>query len=255
LQLVSSARCRTTSPIGSRVRETRKGLAWMPLLTAGGLSRWLAQVPDPSRLLQPIARRRLAAVAAVEGEPALQLGDVGLQPCNQLPQRGDLLVHLFCRPLARARPERAGPAGRPAGAAAAPRRPTRSRRALAAADCRRFRFQFCGCGSGMALSGSGRALMRPPGSASHGVGFASTPLATALTLLSFSPSSPSFGGLARARGQSELGLQVDPPAPPLRRADRLARAALWLPPTVADSVFSFAVADLGWRSRVRGARS
>jgi hypothetical protein len=56
----------------------------MPLLTAGGLSRWLAQVSDPSRLLQPIARRRLAAVAAVEGEPALQLGDVGLQACNQL---------------------------------------------------------------------------------------------------------------------------------------------------------------------------
>src|ERR1700686_1221180 len=68
----------------------KQGLAWMPLLTAGGLSRWLAQVPDPSRLLQPFARRRLAAVAAVEAEPALQFGDVGLQACNQLPQRGDL---------------------------------------------------------------------------------------------------------------------------------------------------------------------
>jgi hypothetical protein len=48
---------------------------------------------------------------------------------------------------------------------------------------------------------------------------------------------------------------TDPPAPPLRRADRLARWSLRLPPAVADSVFSFAVADLGWRSRVRGARS
>jgi hypothetical protein len=34
------------------------------------------------------------------------------------------------------------------------------------------------------------------------------------------PAFTSFVGHSRARGPSELGLQVDPPAPPVRRADR-----------------------------------
>ena len=47
---------------GVRRLHLTQGLAWVPLLAAGGLTRRLAQAPDPSRLLQPIARRRLAAV-------------------------------------------------------------------------------------------------------------------------------------------------------------------------------------------------
>src|ERR1019366_7749501 len=65
--------------------------------------------------------------------------------------------------------ERAGPGDGPTGAAAAaPSRPTRSRRALAAADVADF----------------WRAIMRPPRRARwrYGVCFASTPIATALTL-------------------------------------------------------------------------
>jgi hypothetical protein len=51
----------------------------MPLLPAVGLARWLAQAPGPRRVLQPIARGWLAALIAVEVEPALQLGDPALQ--------------------------------------------------------------------------------------------------------------------------------------------------------------------------------
>jgi hypothetical protein len=50
-----------------------------------------------ARPLQPIARGWLAAVAAVEAEPTLQLGDPALQAFNQLLQRGVLPRHLrFC---------------------------------------------------------------------------------------------------------------------------------------------------------------
>jgi hypothetical protein len=47
-------------------------LAWMALLTAGLLARWFAQAADPLRLLQPIAGRWFAAVAAVQTETTLQ---------------------------------------------------------------------------------------------------------------------------------------------------------------------------------------
>src|SRR5271170_3249982 len=36
-----------------------------------------AQTRHPRRLLQPIARRRLAAVRTVQSEPALKFGDMG----------------------------------------------------------------------------------------------------------------------------------------------------------------------------------
>src|SRR5450756_859067 len=96
-------------------------------------------------------------------------------------------VHLFHR-LSRARgapPQRAPPADRPAPAAAD--------------RCRLF-----------ADSGSGRPMAREP--LSNGVCFASTPIATALTLLAFSPAFTSFIGY-RARGarrHSELRLQTAP---------------------------------------------
>src|SRR5208282_977398 len=48
----------------------------MALLTAGLLARRLPQAADAGRLLQPVARWRLAAVAAVQLKPALQLGDL-----------------------------------------------------------------------------------------------------------------------------------------------------------------------------------
>src|ERR1700719_4483394 len=73
-----------------RRNDLPQGLARMPLLPAAELARWLAQAPGPRRLLQPIARWWLATVAAVEAEPALQLGDPALQAFNQLLQRGVL---------------------------------------------------------------------------------------------------------------------------------------------------------------------
>ncbi|HEV2039731.1 MAG TPA: hypothetical protein VGT81_06755, partial [Casimicrobiaceae bacterium] len=68
--------------------------------------------------------------------------------------------------------ERAGPAGRPAGAAAAPRRPTRSLVAAAAADVADFCFADELAGRAMALGRSGRAIMRPERGASYRVCFA-----------------------------------------------------------------------------------
>src|SRR5262245_27883471 len=62
----------------------------MSLLATGRLARRLAQAPDPRRLAQSVARRRLAAVATVQAQPARQLGDLGLQDRDQLPQYRDL---------------------------------------------------------------------------------------------------------------------------------------------------------------------
>src|SRR6516225_521870 len=67
-----------------------QGLARMPFLATAGLTRRLAQAHGPRWLLQPIARRRLAAVAAVEAEPALQLANPGLETFDQTLQRGVL---------------------------------------------------------------------------------------------------------------------------------------------------------------------
>ena len=47
-------------------------LARMAVLPAGLLARWFPQAADPQRLLQPVAGRWLAAVAAVQPEAALQ---------------------------------------------------------------------------------------------------------------------------------------------------------------------------------------
>jgi hypothetical protein len=52
-----------------------KRFAGMPLLTAGLLAGRFAQAADTRRLLQPVAGRWFAAVAAVQSETALQFSD------------------------------------------------------------------------------------------------------------------------------------------------------------------------------------
>jgi hypothetical protein len=73
---------RTTPCTGRRIvvddcigrRGSTQRLPRMALLPTRLLARGLPQAADPHRLLQPIARWRFAAVAAVQPEPALQLG-------------------------------------------------------------------------------------------------------------------------------------------------------------------------------------
>ena len=60
---------------GIRLFNTAKRFAGMPLLTAGLLAGRFAQAADPRWLLQPVAGRWLAAVAAVQPETALQFTD------------------------------------------------------------------------------------------------------------------------------------------------------------------------------------
>ena len=78
-----------------RRRHLPQSLARMSLLPAAGLARRFAQTPGPRRLLQSIARRRLAAVAAVEAEPTLQLRNPVLQTFNQLLKRRVLCPQLL----------------------------------------------------------------------------------------------------------------------------------------------------------------
>jgi hypothetical protein len=58
-------------------------LARVALLSAGPLAGPFPQIADPWRLLQPVAGRRLAAVAAVQPELAFQFGDACLQRSYQ----------------------------------------------------------------------------------------------------------------------------------------------------------------------------
>jgi len=60
---------------GIRPFNTAKRFAGMPLLTAGLLAGRFAQAADTRWLLQPVAGRWLAAVAAVQPETALQFSD------------------------------------------------------------------------------------------------------------------------------------------------------------------------------------
>ena len=59
--------------VASGVSVRRKRLARMALLTAGRLAGRFTQAADPRRLLQPVAGRWLAAVAAVQPKTALQV--------------------------------------------------------------------------------------------------------------------------------------------------------------------------------------
>jgi len=57
---------------GVRGFSPAQRLARMAVLPAALLARWFPQAPNPWRLLQPVAGRWLAAVAAVQPEAALQ---------------------------------------------------------------------------------------------------------------------------------------------------------------------------------------
>jgi hypothetical protein len=48
-----------------------QGLAFVAFLAAWFLARWFARTARPRRLLQPVAGRWFAAVAAVQTKPAL----------------------------------------------------------------------------------------------------------------------------------------------------------------------------------------
>jgi hypothetical protein len=62
-----------------------QGLTLVPLLAARGPVRWSAQAfgpRRPRRLLEPVARRRLAAVGTIQSEPALKFRKTRFQSCN-----------------------------------------------------------------------------------------------------------------------------------------------------------------------------
>ena len=61
------------------IGDLSQGLAFVTLLPTRFLARPFAQTRHPRRLRQPIARRRLAAVRAVQPEPALKFGDLRLK--------------------------------------------------------------------------------------------------------------------------------------------------------------------------------
>ena len=61
------------------ISDLSQGLAFVTLLPARLLAGRFAQTLHPRRLLQPIARRRLAAVRTVQSEPALKFGDPRFQ--------------------------------------------------------------------------------------------------------------------------------------------------------------------------------
>src|ERR1700750_521122 len=60
-----------------------QGLAFVTLLPTRFLAGPFAQTRHPRRLLQPIARRPLAAIRTCQSEPALKFGDMGSQRRNQ----------------------------------------------------------------------------------------------------------------------------------------------------------------------------
>ena len=68
---------------GVGVDNLPQGLALMTFLSSGLLARGFAQTRHARRLLQTVARRRLAAVRTVQSEPALKFGDMGSQRRNQ----------------------------------------------------------------------------------------------------------------------------------------------------------------------------
>ena len=66
-----------------RISDLSQGLAFVTLLPTRFLTGSFAQTRHPRRLLEPIARRRLAAVRTVQAEPAFKLGNMGSQRPNQ----------------------------------------------------------------------------------------------------------------------------------------------------------------------------
>src|SRR5665213_3589736 len=80
-QRVAASRTVRRKMIDDRVGLGRlpESLALVAFLPAGLLAGGLAQARHPRRLLQAVARRRLAAVGTVQAEPALKLRDPRLQ--------------------------------------------------------------------------------------------------------------------------------------------------------------------------------
>jgi hypothetical protein len=84
--VVTDARFRLEAPAARRagrrvmvhddigVCDLPQGLPFVTLLPARFPARTFPQAPHPRRLLQPIARRRLAAIRTVQPEPALEFG-------------------------------------------------------------------------------------------------------------------------------------------------------------------------------------
>ena len=89
------------------ISDLSQGLALVTLLSARLLAGTFAQTRHPRRLLQPIARRRLAAVRTVQSEPALELGQPRFQSGIFSPQRRNQrdqffpgrLVRRFANPI------------------------------------------------------------------------------------------------------------------------------------------------------------
>jgi hypothetical protein len=89
---------------GVGVDNLPQGLALMTFLSSGLLARGFAQTRHARRLLQTVARRRLAAVRTVQSEPALKFGDTRSQ-CRdlsrlRLKQRNELFLRWFDRHVA-----------------------------------------------------------------------------------------------------------------------------------------------------------
>src|SRR3954447_10419957 len=83
------------------IDDLSQGLAFVTLLPTRFLARPFAQTRHPRRLRQPIARRRLAAVRAVQPEPALKFGDSRLKSrdlaCLRRDQRNQFFPRWFGR--------------------------------------------------------------------------------------------------------------------------------------------------------------
>src|SRR5450759_820477 len=81
----------------ARRGDLPEGLSFMTFLPARRLVRWLAQTLDPRRLFQPVTRRRLAAIRAVQSGPALKFSDMRFQSRDLGRLRRDQRNQLFPR--------------------------------------------------------------------------------------------------------------------------------------------------------------
>src|ERR1035437_4653854 len=96
-QPAGGARWRVMIDDPARRGDLPEGLSFMTFLPARRLVRWLAQTLDPRRLFQPVTRRRLAAIRAVQSEPALKFSDMRFQSRDLGRLRRDQRNQLFPR--------------------------------------------------------------------------------------------------------------------------------------------------------------
>src|ERR1700704_2385112 len=83
------------------IDDLSQGLAFVTLLPTRLLARPFAQTRHPRRLLQPIARRRLAAVRTVQSETALKFGNLRFESRDLGCLRRDQCNQFFPRWLGR----------------------------------------------------------------------------------------------------------------------------------------------------------